>query len=52
MEDRKGIWMNKKKVMTMVLFMAILLLIGDVILVKCTVWMHAKGNANEQRMSE
>ena len=38
--------------MTMVLFMAILLLIGDVILVKGTVWMHAKGNANEQRMSE
>ena len=48
MEDRKGIWMNKKKVMTMVLFMAILLLIGDIIVVKGTVWMHAKGNANEQ----
>ena len=52
MEDRKGIWMNKKKVMTVVLFMAILLLIGDIIVVKGTVWMHAKGNANEQRMSE
>lgn len=52
MEDRKGIWMNKKKVITIVLFMVILLFIGYIIVVKSTVWMHARGNAEGQRMSE
>lgn len=46
------IWLNKKKIAIVALITILLLFMIYIIVVKNTVWMHARGNANEQRMSE